>query len=462
MIFAVDTSNIIYGFDQNSKTWSEYTANTDLDWTHSYGGGKVCMVYNDSVAVAYSSVLSQFKELNFDGELIDLPGTGWTSCGDYYGVIMTTERIYIYNAQINEWNSVAMTDYSNLSGYGNHIQDDYIYIMMSFSDSNTRLVVYSLHTKTFAEITEYNFNVTTLDHGFCGLASINSLYIIGYSAYTGSFSEMNITEPGEIFERSVPSTDNDKVSELTLCMFHKRSALDGEGNVTFTVYVYNTYTGQFYSDAHTYRYATTMIFMKVGGKFSALVIYDQSNYKVNLHIFRASDNTFYLLDVPIYIIANNQTLLTAGSEVFWIWDDTHLIAVNATTGTFGQVTFTDSFTPLPYYYVNMAGDDWGVWAYRKSGSDTVKIFYFSGDVTSIGYKEVHDSLGVTQAQYDKLGYIQFQDAGNLKKWSVFSPAYNAWHDFESTTSGSDYPTVPGKLCVCKLYDRRADWNFLMR
>jgi hypothetical protein len=330
-----------------------------------------------------------------------------------------------------------------MSGYGNHIYDDYMYIMMSFSNFNTRLVVYSLRTKTFAEITKYNFSVTNLDHGLCGIEYSSSSYIIGYSAYTGSFSEMNIVDPGEFFERSVPATDNDKVSELILCMFHKRSALDGDGNVTLTVYMYNTFTGQFYSDAHTYRYATTGIYTKVGGKFSALAIYDQSDYKVNLYIFRASDNSFYSLNVPIYIIGNTPGLLTAGEEVFWIWDNTHLIAVNATTGATGQITFSDSFIDLPPYHVNMAGDDWGVWAYRNTYSDTVKIFYFSGDVTSIGYKEEYASLGVTPAQYDKLGFIIFQDAGNLKKWSVFSPTHNAWHDFESSTAGTDYQTVPG-------------------
>lgn len=453
MIFAIKTSNTVYGFDQNSKVWSEYTANTSQNWITGYGGGNVGIVLNDSVAVAYSSVLSQFKELRFNGTLLSLPGSGWTSCGENSGVIITTERIYIYDALTNTWHSTEMNEYSILEGFGNHIQDDFLYIILGLNNGNMKVVAYSLITKSFAEITKENFPIKRLDHGFCILAYTNSPYIAGYSAFTGVFNEITSSIPSEVFYDSSPQTDKQKVSEIILQMFHKVSAMDGEGNVTMTTYVYNTLTGQFYSDSYTYNYVNTSWYIKVGGKFTALAMYVHPAQKVTLKIFRASDNSFYTLDVPIYIIANTPGCLTVGKDVFWIWDNTHLVAVNTTTGAVGQVSFGDSFATLPTIQVNMAGDDWGVWAYQNTGSDVVKIYYFSGNVTNIGYKEVQASSGASQAQYDKIGFLTFQDAGSIKKWSAYSPTHNVWRDFEPSTSWSDNQTVPGNYAYVNYYSK---------
>jgi len=262
MIFAVDTSNIIYGFDQNSKEWTQYTASTSQNWVTGYGGGNVCILLNDSVVVAYSAVLSQFNELRFNGTLLNLPGSGWTSCAENSGVIITTEKIYVYDALTNNWSSTELNDYSILTGFGNHIREDFLYISMALSTGNMKVVAYSLITKSFAEFTRENFPIRKLDHGFCIIAFSNSNYIAGYSAYTGVFNEINNPLVGEEFFDTSPETDKEKVSELVLQMFHKRSALDGNGNVTLTTYVYNTLTCLLYtSDA-----ADDLLCVDLGGR----------------------------------------------------------------------------------------------------------------------------------------------------------------------------------------------------
>lgn len=353
MILAIKTSNKIYGFDQNSKVWSEYTANTTQDWNRSFGGGNVSLLLNDSVAVAYSSVLSQFSELRYSGEFLN-PMVGWPNCVGNCGVIMTTERIYVYDALTNNWDSHEIGGDSLINSIGNYVYEDFVMITINYNNGSVKYITYSMITKTFAEYSmERNRFIRWLDHGFC-ITGMKGR-IAGYSAFTGAFNE--IYDPDMESLGTGPLTEPGKVSENALFVFYKSIPV-GNGDVITTFYIYNTLTGQFYSNEYTYDENNLHISPIVGGNFVVIYSYHIIDKHHKLDIFRASDNTFYSLDFHLYH-ASHARPFTVGKDIFWTWDDKNLFAVNAITGQAGQVSFDDSFITMPVASVNMAADDWG-------------------------------------------------------------------------------------------------------
>ncbi|NIT61741.1 MAG: hypothetical protein GWN00_37740, partial [Aliifodinibius sp.] len=180
MIFVDDTSSAVYAFDIYNGDWEVLLVPTKLDWEDAESDGNVAMAYNDSIIVGYSALTHSFDALVYSGGILNISNA--YGCMDNFAYFVTDFLFYVFDAEDGQWRTFSYTPPGTAPwGGGVRGKGDYIYLDLWIQNSPPHtMAAYSLHTKTFDELTESNvYGHEEYDHGFTFFRSNATPYLCG-------------------------------------------------------------------------------------------------------------------------------------------------------------------------------------------------------------------------------------------------------------------------------------------
>ncbi|MBN1599143.1 MAG: PKD domain-containing protein [Bacteroidales bacterium] len=397
LIFTENSSRNVFGFNINTGRWSSITASTTLQWTDVYANGNTAMILNDSVAVFYSAHQGNFKQLRFEGHIINISNK-WAGCKENYCYLVTDTRIYIFDAEDSQIRSLTYTGVGTF--YASHIESSGDYLFMSLANTTPialTVVAYSTVTKTiteyvFGSMAESGASFEFMDHGFV----VNSIggppyYGLGYSAYTGNFTIK--TSEKKPISMVRPQYDPVCVNKKLCCLFNSSSEVDADGIATVFIWVYNTLSGTFDEFSYNYHYNLTHIVPDVvltGGEGALHSYYDRDNGdKVNVILYNAYTRNFSQNDFNLTY--NYRNTFYFGGHVIAVTTSDKIIFYDFINGTVSNQNSDWKPGDFPAIQSIKPGNEYVVTAYRdpaETDNTKFKILSFNGStglIKSVSY-----------------------------------------------------------------------------
>jgi len=203
------SSEFVYFFGVNSKTWVECDLGSQQDILEVEAGGNVAFAYSGSYLIAYSSITSSCQYITYNGNIISPQGTvsgtrGW-GCGDNAVYVFTDQNyLYVFDGLIGEWKSYYYGEITNASG-GRSLWcgDNYVSgIFHRIYPDTHKNVVYSLVSGTFNQTDQSGVYYSSIDGkamtgGFVSTfgGGGEDALLTAYSAYTNEFYTVEENTP---------------------------------------------------------------------------------------------------------------------------------------------------------------------------------------------------------------------------------------------------------------------------
>jgi hypothetical protein len=429
LIFADETSQVVYAFDVNYGDWQVLLVPTQLDWIDAAADGNAAMIYNDSIVVGYSAITNSFSALTYNGTLVTISGDEY-GCIDNFAFFVTDQLFYVFDAEDAQWHSINYTPPGAAPWGGGVIgKEDYIYLNLWINNQPpVTLTAYSLHTKTFSQFSDdYLLSGRNLDHGFTFQQTNESPYLcLGYSAYTGQFQSKSharyIDGPG-------PGVYEELVSPLVCHMFVTNEQINGN-LYRYYMWVYNTEIGNFaeYTFEYTYNGSNYVPVKVVCGGQTAFVIIrnvDEGD-KLECLLYSAQTNSFLLFDTPLFhwgfmsFSAGGLVIDGYDEQTYFLYD------VQTQTSFTHPVAWTQGIQPG--VQARALANYWSIFAYTEQYNDLVHVFSYNRPNGSLYTFDIVGRASTAAYRGGDFYGLLITESGLPIKTFLYSPVHNNWSE----------------------------------
>lgn len=311
VIYTKANADIVYFFDTQSNTWQTVSFGTTQNFKTAIADDVTAFTYSDEYIVGYSSLLSQWDTVKYEGDVLDPSGVSVRKgfgCSGKFAYFATTANIfYVFDAELAQWKSYDYGIVLNASAINSFwAADTYAGAILARNGFDfAKNIAYSLDTHSFAEIDQggwYHYPDREMTGGFVSWWSDTetTTKYFGYSSKTNEFKE--ITMPAGYdkgnFDAWVDDNKREYLDEvnLYLCGY----AVGDETHRDMYVNHYSTKTGKWYSYHLSYdpREMYGGIVWVCGGSNSlAYYMTDDEDYTIGVWKFYGTTET-YIGEMP--------------------------------------------------------------------------------------------------------------------------------------------------------------------
>ena len=390
LVFTRNYADVIYFFDTNLNSWTEINFGSQQTFQKVLASGKTAVAYSDDYIIGYSSILSQWDTVKYEGNVIDPNGVGISKgfgCGDLLAYVVTDANIfYVFDAELAQWQEYDYGIVVNASGTNRFWAAD-VYAGAIFVRNGTDLaknIAYSIITHSFAEQDQggwYYYTDNIMHGGYVapwGDAVTIQKYF-GYSAYTNQFTD--VTFPVSLntlhFSTSVPYTSLPYLEDIYI--FTCGYIVGDQFNRDVTLRSYSTKTGTWYP--YSFSYDPNIQSGPAwygGGSFSLAKYYYDADLSVSVWKFYGNSGTYIGENTNLF---GSQAVFIRGGKVSVGWGEHNLWFHNFENGS----TKNEYHTPNPnLYFVGGLGAENYCCIFRaKTDSDTMRVFFFNSTTNKL-------------------------------------------------------------------------------
>ena len=364
----VGASQILF-FDIHTDAWLAHDLGGAATVHALLAEGNLVLLVREDRAVAYNALTGTAHALIFDEPLLDATGDDRSFvCGPQLALVMTTNATYVFDAELDNWQSYGYTPPA-LSTYSRHVAgDDWVASLLVPMSGDPINLAYGLGAHAFAFTDRgirSNYLPVTMSHGYAGFQS-SSNYLVGYSAVTGAFEHLDPPVASQHVSSSQgPSADT--IGPVTVYA----ASWEEDLGVTEACHMYGFDTRHGYWHGTTFEYDPTErsfgdSWLR-GGQCAAVKDWRIGAGLDDFVIYDGLTDTFHSLE------ANSEhgplTGRIAGGQVFICHDGETTVGANT------QVWQTNGIGTIPGDYTRMtAGVDWAFLDREVSGS--TGIFHY--------------------------------------------------------------------------------------
>ncbi len=413
LIFTTKYSEFVYFFDIRINQWTEVNLGSQQTFEDALGAGNTVFAYSDEYIIAYSSILSQWDTVKYEGNVLDPNGVSTRrgyGCGEKLAYFITTANIYyVFDAELAEWKEYDFGMVSNTSGYNNFWAAD-IYagaIIQRNGNDYAKNITYSLVTHSFADLDQggwYYYPDHIMHGGYVASWSngVNEQKYFGYCAATNEFKSVTFPSGAHVnlFEAWINQYSYDRLEDIYV--FTCGYGVGDQYNRDVTVKSYSTKTGNWYSLQYSYDPNDfSGASWKKGGSFSIGYYYDQNNLSVGLWKFYGTTGT-HIGEIPD--LFGGQPIFICGGKVAAGTGDHNLWFHNFETGYTKHKYFApnDDIENLPH----LEAENYCCVFRVNTYSDTMTVFFFNSNTNNLQsvetYKLPYSNATATPRVY---GYV---------------------------------------------------------
>jgi len=383
LIFTTKYSDVVYFFDTNINTWTELNLGSQQTFEDVLGAGKTVFAYSEDYIVGYSSILSQWDTLNYEGNVIDPNGVSTRrgyGCGDLLAYFITDANIfYIFDAELAEWQEYDFGIVTNASGYSDFWAAD-VYAGAILERNGTdyaKNIAYSIITHSFAELDQggwYYYPDKIMHGGYVASWGDGITYqkYFGYSATSNQFEEVSFPAGYDVllFEALEPLY-HDLLEEIYV--FTCGYVVGDQFNRDAFVRSYSTKTGNWYSLNYSFDPDDiTGTAWKRGGSFSVGNYYHNSDLSVSVWKFYGNTGAHIGENTNLF---GSQALFVCGGKVAVGTGEHNLWFHNFETGSTKNKYY--ALNPDVYFAKHFAAENYGCVFRVNTTSDTMRVFFFN-------------------------------------------------------------------------------------
>jgi hypothetical protein len=375
--------------------------------------GNTAFAYSNEYIAGYSSLLSDWDTVRYQGNVIDPMGVSIRKgfgCGDKLAYFATDADIfYVFDAELAEWKEYYYGPVLSGSGNNNFWAAD-VYAGAILERTGYLLaknIAYSLITHSFAEVDQggwYYYADNKMNGGYVanwGDGTTQAKYF-GYSAVTNQFSE--VTFPAgfnvNLFATPLGNTSIERTEDryIFTCGYSVGDQFQRD------VYLesYSTKTGNWYS--YQYQYDPndlTGTSWKGGGSFSLGKYRDKNTQSIGLWKFYGNSGTYIgeisgLYGATSTFVCGGNLAVMSGEHNLWFHDFETGNTKNRFYPPNDQVYYTQHFAEEDYCSVFRVNNE----------NDTMRVFFFNSNTNRLQSFLVHKYPTSVQIANSKLyGYV---------------------------------------------------------
>ena len=412
LIFTTNHSDIVYFFDIRINTWTEVNLGSQQTFENVLGAGNTVFAYSDEYIIAYSSILSEWDTVKYEGTVLDPTGVSTRrgyGCGDKLAYFITTANIYyVFDAELAEWKEYNFGLVTNASGFNDFWAAD-IYagaILGRNASDYAKNIAYSLITHSFADLDQggyYYYPSRIMHGGYVGSwgNGVNEQKYFGYSATTNEFKSVTFPAGFDVFlfEALAPLYNN--LLE-DIYVFTCGYEVGDQFNRDAYVRSYSTKTGNWYSLNYSYDpNDITGTGWRGGGSFSVGDYYHDADLSVSVWKFYGNSGTHIGENTDLF---GSQALFISGGKVAVGSGEHNLWFHNFETG----YTKNEYYAPNPdvYYAQHLGAENYCCVFRVNTTSDIMRVFFFNSNTNNLHsietYKQPFSNETATPKVY---GYV---------------------------------------------------------
>jgi len=427
LIYVGANDSLIVAYDIHSSAWHIHETSIGLPWNYDAAAGDdAAMVWNDSIVVAYSAITNEFVMLDYEGSLVG-SNSGY-GCSGYMAYFLTDIYFYVFDAEDAQWYQHQYNKptedidaiYVNING---RKDDVLVELANSYGWVERTLIVFSHHTKNFAEINADNLTHERLDHGFVFWV-INDFFG-GYSAYTGDYVEIDI---GQIFYETGTSPEAELLYPRTTYTFFYRVEKEYPEHTGY-IYAYDTRHGSFQvaSFDHFILVEGLSTFdswtgSEIGFQGTRNAGGDES---VAYYVYSGQTHSFYYTTSPLFYCGFGRPHCCGGS-VFTGYDYHTVMAYDVRDQHMTSATLPPRVEGFQAGISINASRNWTLADVKRVYSDTLFIYIYNGDTNYMTVRKEYSTETSGTGYYAKItaenvcGYIL------MNKFLLYSPGMDRW------------------------------------
>ncbi len=398
LIFTKSSSDIVYFFDIRINSWTEANLGSQQNFQKVLGAGNTVFAYSNEYLVAYSSILSQWDTVKYQGTVIDPNGVSihkGYGCGEKLAYFITNANIfYVFDAELAEWRIYNYGIVTNAGTYHKFwAADNYAGAILGRNGNDfAKNIAYSLVTHSFAELDQggwYHYPDDPMNGGYVAWYSngVNEHWYIGYSATTNQFASVTFPATFEVlnFASSISPLSFDlKDIYVYTCGYATGNQLNRE----YRVKSYSTKTGNWYSlffNCDPVDCSCPAEWRR-GGSFSIAQYYCGTDYSVGIWKFYGTTGT-HIGEIPgLFATPSNVAFICGGTVAVGIGNH-NLWFHNFATGESRNKYYPPS---NDIYFSGAAASENYCVIYRiDNTSDIMQAFFFNGNTNNLQTIEAH-------------------------------------------------------------------------
>jgi hypothetical protein len=395
LIFTTQYSDVVYFFDIRINVWTEVNLGSQQTFEDALGSGNTVFAYSDEYIIAYSSILSQWDTVKYEGTVLDPTGVSTRrgyGCGDKLAYFITNANIYyVFDAELAEWKKYDFGFVSNTSGFNNFWAAD-IYagaIIQRNGYDYAKNITYSLVTHSFADLDQggwYYYPDHIMHGGYVASWSdaATTSKFFGYCAATNEFKSITFPNNFSVYQfgSQLPYTSFEIVEDIFI--YTVGYAVGDTQNRDVFVETYSTKTGNWYS----YQYSFDpqdygLPGWRAGGSFSLGIYASTGDPIYGLWKFYSTTNT-YIGEIPDIFgtggfICGGNVAVGSGDHNLWFH--------NFDTGT----TKHEYYAPNPdvYYAQHLGAENYCTVFRINTTSDIMRVFFFNSNTNNLQSVETY-------------------------------------------------------------------------
>ncbi len=385
IIFTNTNSDIVYFFDTKINSWTEANLGSQQTFQKVLAEGNTAFAYSNEYLVAYSSILSSWDTVRYEGEVIDPSAVSIRKgygCNDKLAYFATDANIfYVFDSELAQWQQYNFGVILNASGYNLFwAADNYAgAIFERINYDYAKNIAYSLITHSFAELDHggwYYYPDNIMNGGYVSSwnDAVSQLKYFGYSAYTNQFNSVTFPFGYDVsnFAAWIDNTSYDRLEDIYVytCGY----IVGDSNNRDAFVKSYSTKTGNWYSLQFSFDPNETSGYAwKKGGSFSVGSYYNQNDLAVGVWKFYGNSGT-HIGEIPD--LFSSQSAFGCGGKVCVGTGEHNLWFHNFENGHTKNVYYAPN--PDVTYLKHLGAENYcSVFRYN-SASDTMRLFFFNG------------------------------------------------------------------------------------
>ena len=398
LIFTKSNSDIVYFFDIKINTWTEANLGSQQNFQKVMASGNTAFAYSDEYIIGYSSILSQWDTIRYQGNVIDPNGVSnhkGYGCGEKLAYFITDANIfYVFDSELAEWQIYNYGIVTNAGTYHKFwAADNYTGAILGRNGNDfAKNIAYSLITHSFAELDQggwYSYPDDPMNGGYVAFYNngVNEHQYIGYSATTNQFTSVAFPSSFEVlnFASSISPLSFDlKDIYVYTCGYATGDQLNRE----YHVKSYSTKTGNWYSlffNCDPVDCSCPADWRR-GGSFSIGQYHCGTDYAVGVWKFYGTTGT-HIGEIPdlfatpssVFVICGGTVAVGVGNHNLWF----HNFATEQSKHIYYPPDPDVNFTGVT------ASENYCLIFRRNTTSDTMKAFFFNGNTNNLQSIEVH-------------------------------------------------------------------------
>ncbi len=436
LIYGYRDSSLVLGYDIIGHEWQEFSASSP------FGLGSLtrsaefaAVIYNDTLAVAYSALTHSFAELSYQGTLLNQVDAA--GCSGYMAYLFTTSAFYVFDAGSGAWYA---HEYTPLSPAGEGISYVYTgrdYLAATLANAATEdqytVVAFSHHTLSFDELHGAPFRIDLLDHGYAiyrDAADDNQDYFGGYSAITGSHV---LIYPGRDIFPAV-KTSGSELHPATVFMYHYDSEII-ENEYTRHMYAFETRLGSFVNrEVHCMHVndGTHPIISNCGGETGFFTFWTEGgNEHITYQSYDAAGHGFTIFNSPLVFYGYNYPHGdAAGGSILTSYDRTTVMGFNIQDSTWAMAAIPGPADQQLTAHIAIK-NDWSLSSFRRGAQDSVMVYSYHGAGNNMQEFRIKYEPFNTHLSGLNVGCYLERKYTVSGKFHLYSPQNDSWtiHDY---------------------------------